>query len=124
MSDNTRQLFVKRLNEIMEMRGITQADICVALDVSSAIVSNWCTGKKMPRIDKVQRLSELLNVPMSALLQEDGMQNVIDGDRLEALHQNPRLGLLFDRQRRMSEKDIEAMLSIADAILRERDHDD
>ena len=123
MSDNTRELFVKRLNEIMEMRGVSQADICVALDVSSAIVSNWCTGKKMPRIDKVQRIAELLNVPMSALLMEDGMQNVIDSDRLEALHQNPRLGMLFDRQRRMSEKDIEAMLAIANSILRERDND-
>ena len=123
MSDSTRELFVKRLNEIMEMRGVSQADICVALDVSSAIVSNWCTGKKMPRIDKVQRIAELLNVPMSALLMEDGMQNVIDSDRLEALHQNPRLGMLFDRQRRMSEKDIEAMLAIANSILRERDND-
>lgn len=42
-----------------------------------------------------------------------------DDDRLEALHQNPRLGLLFDRQRKMSEKDIDFMLELAERITKE-----
>ena len=42
-------------------------------------------------------------------------------DRLEALHHNPRLGMLFDRQRNMSDTDIEMMLMLADRILKERD---
>lgn len=42
-----------------------------------------------------------------------------DDDRLEALHQNPKLGLLFDRQRKMSEKDIDFMLELAERITKE-----
>ena len=42
-----------------------------------------------------------------------------DNDRLEALHQNPKLGLLFDRQRKMSDSDIDFMLQMADRILGE-----
>lgn len=42
-----------------------------------------------------------------------------DEDRLEALHQNPKLGLLFDRQRKMSEKDIDFMLELAERITKE-----
>lgn len=42
-----------------------------------------------------------------------------DDDRLEALHQNPKLGMLFDRQRKMSEADIDFMLQIADRIVKE-----
>lgn len=42
-----------------------------------------------------------------------------DDDRLEALHQNPKLGLLFDRQRRMSEEDIDFMLNVAERITKE-----
>jgi hypothetical protein len=47
-----------------------------------------------------------------------------DQDRLEALHQNPRLGLLFDRSRKMSHADVEFMLQMADRILKERDGDE
>ena len=123
MPDNTRAVFVKNLNELMRRRGKTQADIVVELGVTSATVSNWCTGKKYPRVDAMQRLADFLGVSMSALVSETGMQTVDDADRLEALHQNPRLGLLFDRQRVMSEEDVEFMLQMADRILKERDNE-
>ena len=45
--------------------------------------------------------------------------SMTDDDRLEALHQNPKLGLLFDRQRRMSEADIDKMLQLAEWITKE-----
>ena len=47
-----------------------------------------------------------------------------DQEVLEALHQDPRLGLLFDRTRKMSHDDVEFMLQFADRILKERDGDD
>ena len=46
-----------------------------------------------------------------------------DYDVLEALHQNPRLGLLFKRSRKMSDEDIDFMLQLSDRILKERDGD-
>ena len=39
-----------------------------------------------------------------------------DQDRLEALHQRPALGMLFDRTRHMSDEDIEFMLQFADRL--------
>lgn len=44
-----------------------------------------------------------------------------DADRLEALHQNPRLGLLFDRAKNLDPEDVDFMLTYAERILRERD---
>ena len=123
MPDNAREIFVRNLNEIMERRGISQADIIRELDVSSATVSNWCTGKKYPRIDAMQRLADLLGVNLSTLTTESGLDDMKNLDRLEAMHQNPRLGLLFDRQSNMSDEDIEFMMQMADRILKERDHD-
>lgn len=46
-----------------------------------------------------------------------------DKDRLEALHQNPRLGLLFDRAKNLKESDIQFMERFVDAVLKERDGD-
>ena len=124
MSDNAREIFVKNLRYLMDARGITQADICRELDVSSATASDWCTGKKFPRIDKLQRLADLLGVRLSTLTSETGLQDYEDQQRLEALHQDPRLCLLFDRSRKMSHADVETMLAVSASILKERDGDE
>lgn len=121
MPDNAREIFVKNLRFLMDARGITQADICRELNVSSATASDWCTGKKYPRVDAMQRLADLLGVMFSTLTTEHGLQDYEDQQRLEALHQDPRLGLLFDRSRKMSREDVEFMLQMADRILKERD---
>ena len=123
MSDNAREIFIKNLRYIMEKKGIIQADICRELKIPSATISNWCTGQRYPRIDKMQRLADLLGVTYSTLTTESGLQDYDDQLRLEALHQNPRLGLLFDRSRKMSSEDVDFMLQMADRILKERDPD-
>jgi hypothetical protein len=87
-------------------------------------MSNWFTGQRYPRIDKMQQLADMLGVTYSTLTTENGLQDYEDQQRLEALHQDPRLGLLFDRTRRMSHDDVEFMLQFADRILKERDGDD
>lgn len=46
-----------------------------------------------------------------------------DYDVLEALHQNPRLGLLFKRSSKMTSEDVDFMILMADKILKERDGD-
>ena len=121
MSDNAREIFVRNLRYLMEAKGITQADICRELGVSSATASDWCNGKKYPRVDAMQRLADLLGVLYSTLTTENGLDDYADQERLEALHQDPRLGLLFDRTRKMSSADVDAMLAIAASILKERD---
>ena len=124
MPDNAREIFVRNLRYFMEAKGISQADICRELDVSSATVSNWFTGQRYPRIDVMQRLADLLGVKYSSLTTEGGTEDYEDQQRLEALHQDPRLGLLFDRTRKMSHADVETMLAVAASILKERDGDD
>ena len=121
MSDTMREIFVKNLRYLMEKKGITQADICRDLNVSSATVSDWFTGKKYPRVDTMQRLADLFGVRFSTLTTENGLQDYEDQQRLEALHQNPRLGLLFDHTRKMKKEDVDFMIQMADRILKEQD---
>lgn len=123
MSANARKSFVKNVNDIMERRGISQADIARELDLSTATVAGWCTGKLYPRANNMQRLADYLGATMAMLVDGDGASSADDIDRLEAIHQNPRLGLLFDRQRKMSSADIEFMLQMADRIVKERDNE-
>jgi len=121
MPDNAREIFVRNLRFLMDARGITQADICRELNVSSATASDWCTGKKYPRVDAMQRLADLLGVMFSTLTTEGGLQDYEDQQRLEALRQDPRLRLLFDRARKISHEDVEFMIQYTNRILKERD---
>lgn len=124
MPDTAREIFVRNLRYFMESRDVSQADICRELGVSSATVSDWCSGKKYPRIDAMQRLADLLGVRYSTLTTENGMQDYQDQIRLEALHQNPRLGLLFDRSSKMKPEDVDFMIQMAERIVKERDVDE
>ena len=74
--------------------------------------------------DKIAALAKILQLNPVELVPMPGTDRTEDEERLEALHQDPRLGLLFDRSRKMSHEDVEFMLQMADRILKERDGDD
>ena len=116
MPDNARDIFAKNLRFLMNARGITQADICRVLNVSSATASDWCTGKKFPRVDAMQKLADLLGVLPSMLISEEGLQNFEDQRRLEDLHQNTSLRILFDRSRKMKHEDVEKIIQMIDLM--------
>ena len=66
----------------------------------------------------IQALANVLGVSPLYLLEDDDDD---DQARLEALHQDPRLGLLFDHTRKMKKEDVDFMIQMADRILKEHD---
>lgn len=102
--------------------GLTLEDVAQAVGVGRSTVRKWETGmiKNMGR-DKIAALAKVLQISPVELVPTPGAARSEDDERLEALHQNPRLGLLFDRSRKMSHEDVEFMLQMADRILKERD---
>lgn len=120
MPEDLRKVFAKNLTKLLKENDITQLWIADKMGVSSSTVSDWCSGNKAPRMDKIQRLAELLNVPVpvltSSAISEEELQ---DRDRLQALHEDPRLGMLFDRVRKMRSEDVDFMLQLSERIKRE-----
>ena len=105
--------------------GLTLEDVAKAVGVGRSTFRKWETGmiKNMGR-DKIAALAAVLELNPVELVPPTGYVRSEDEERLEALHQNPRLGLLFDRSRKMSHEDVETMLAVAASILKERDGDD
>ena len=68
MNTEARKMLADNLYYLLESRGISQSDLAVAMDVSTASVSDWCSGKKYPRADKIQRLADYFSMPMSAIV--------------------------------------------------------
>lgn len=103
--------------------GLTLEEVGQAVGVGKSTVRKWENGmiKNMGR-DKIAKLAAVLQInPVELVPMSGSTTRTEDEERLEALHQNPQLGLLFDRTRKMSSADVEFMLQFADRILKERD---
>lgn len=68
--DNYREIFARNLRYFMAINDKSQKDLVDDLGYSSAIISNWYTGKKIPRIGKVQQLADYFGIEKSDLLEE------------------------------------------------------
>ena len=76
--------------------------------------------KNMGR-DKIAALAKVLQISPVDLVPAAESIRTEDEERLEALHRDPRLCLLFDRSRKMKPEDVETMLAVTASILKERD---
>lgn len=65
-----REIFSTNLNRKMKESGKTRKDICDALGFSYYTVTDWVKGKKMPRMDKVEKLAKYFDCLISDLIEE------------------------------------------------------
>ena len=102
--------------------GMTMDDLGKAIGVQRSAINKYEKGiiTDLKR-STIAALATALNVPVMYLLDDD--PDDPDQARLEALHQNPQLGILFDRSRKMTSADVDFMIQMADKILKERDGD-
>lgn len=70
----SHEIFSSNLSKFIKRRGITQADIARQMNVSTATVSGWFNGTKVPRMDKLTRLAEYLGAGIEHLMNENGYE--------------------------------------------------
>ena len=81
----------------IELRGYTQADVAEYVGVSEAAVSQWCKGKKLPRMSKIDLLCKMFRCTRTALMSETGIQMTLEADKAETLQRiYDRSRILFD----------------------------
>lgn len=84
MSEDIKAIFSKNLSNQLYAHNKTQSDICKHMNVSSATASDWCNGKKLPRLDKIQSLCNWFGIEKSDLLEEKSSFKERDMAILEA----------------------------------------
>lgn len=67
MSDNAKMVFADNLKMYLNAKGLSQIDLANYMQCSSSTISDWCNGKKYPRVDKMQRMADWLGIQMSDL---------------------------------------------------------
>ncbi len=120
--DEYKITFSNNLRYYLELNEKSQAELCEYMNVSSATVSDWCNGKKMPRMDKIQTMCNWLRIEKSDLLEDKKSKNSSyylfdDAKELaEFLYTNPEYKVLFDATRKVKKDDIQFVKEMIDRM--------
>jgi transcriptional regulator with XRE-family HTH domain len=57
-----------RLKEILVKKQLSQAKLARAMGISTVSMSAWATGKAMPSVESLIRISEILEVSLDELV--------------------------------------------------------
>jgi transcriptional regulator with XRE-family HTH domain len=129
-NNNIRNVFRKNLNYYLEERGYSQMELAKELKVATATVSEWCNGKKVPRMNNIEKIAKWLNVSISDLLEDKTLNKSnyhLSKETLALAYDiknNDDLALLFDVARDSSPEDLELAHQMLLALKRENHHKD
>lgn len=56
------------LKELLKSKGLKQKWLADKIGVSEVTVSNWCSDKSVPKKVHLQKISEILEVPVKAII--------------------------------------------------------
>lgn len=115
--ENMTEKFAKALYNRRKELKLSQEELAKRVGTTKQVVSKYERGERSPKVVAAKAFATALGTTLDEML---GVEvPTVDTDRLEALHQNKKLCMLFDRQRKMSEADIDKMLQLADWITKE-----
>lgn len=125
-SEETNMLnrkFGENLKALRVSRGYSQQQFARIIDRSQAVVSSWELGNSAPDLGNLFMLSKTFHAPVTSLLPLEESHNQDDSDRqiLDIIHQDPRWLSVFDKRKQLSDADWNAIFSVINALIRERD---
>lgn len=130
MSENEyKKIFSKNLRYYMNKNNKKQSDLINDLGFSSSTISNWCTGEKLPRMDKVQILADYFHINKSDLLEDKSNSNEEETyylnddarDMAQFMYENPEYKVLFDASRKVKKEDIDFVKQMIDRMSNKRE---
>ena len=115
--------FGENLQVLRLGHGLSQSEFGEMVGVSQAAISAYERNFREPNFEMCEKLADALNVPLSAVIiptdksaDEDLVRAVAD-----SLHNDPKRRLLFDLSLRASSSDMDAVLAVMKAIVKEKD---
>lgn len=85
--DNEEQLgriVGSNINYYLDVNGMSKRELAAKLGVSETSVGNWCSGVKIPRIDKIDRMCRIFDCKRANILSErPSMEDLVDITKLQ-----------------------------------------
>lgn len=129
MTSNVRKNFQRNLNKFLQANKMNQVDLGAKLGVSSATTSDWSTGKKVPKMDRIEEIANILGVTTSMMLadEEDVSYYYLDRetrDVADEISKNKELHLLFKAARDVNSADLTSISEVLKALKKKEKGDD
>lgn len=67
---DVKVIFARNLNNLMRDNNVSRAEVAKVTGASISAVGTWCTGVKIPRMDKVEKLAKYFHCLKSDLIEE------------------------------------------------------
>lgn len=116
--------FGEKLKNLRISRFMSQQKLADDLGISQSGIASYERGAREPDFATIRRFADYFGVAFTSLMPTD---ESADSDLVlqvaDSLHDNPKLRLLFDRSRYLTESDLDAVLAVVNAISKERIND-
>lgn len=116
------EVFAENLKRYLDLNDMSQTDLARRLGVSAQSVTNWCAGKKSPRMDKVDAMCKIFGCNRSDLMevQTSGHSEWYDYPKttkyMEAILDKPGLGVLLEGAMELSDENVDLLLNMIEAM--------
>ena len=107
-------IFSKRVKEMRELRGLSQADLAKKTGLQATAISHFETGNRAPSFDNLRILADALNVATDYLIGRSDEQKLA----------GPETDSLFRGLERLSEADLGAIRMMKEALLAKKKQSD
>ncbi len=114
--------FGDNLKALRKSRGYSQERFAQILGSNQVNISAWEIGTRMPNLTTIQHIANTFNVPVASLIPHDEKMEdeAYVREVADMLRSDPKIRMLFDRAKYMSSADLDTVLSVINAITRER----
>lgn len=117
--------FGENLRILRQSRGYTQEKFANIIDSTQSNVTAWERGTRMPSLQTIRGIADTFHVPLSSLISvgESGMDEDFVSEITDAIHREPKIRLLFDRAKYLTQDDLDVVIRVVSAIAKERGDD-
>ena len=67
---DSKDVFIHNLNTIMKDRKVSRKELAKGLNVPYTTLTDWCTGRIFPRVEKINMIADYFGIKKSDLLEE------------------------------------------------------
>ena len=107
------EIFSRNLKFYLDDRKKKQSDLCRYMKVSSATVSDWCNGKKMPQTKRIGDIAKWLSIQVTDLF-NDSLPN----EKKLTINVDDELVDLIEKYNKATPEQKKMILGLADTVLR------
>lgn len=118
--------------KLLKAKGCTAYQVSKATGIAQSTLSDWKSGKSVPKADKIQKIADFFGVSAEYIMTgnegDSGKKYYLNDETAQVaqeIFENKELRALFDVQRDMEPEDLKALHQMALALKRkERGEDD